>query len=100
MATREQQLAFLQKHSTPDTWREQAEWRRANRSWLRHSQRIAVIMLDAMKEQHITQSQLAERMGCSQQYVSKVLKGNENLSLETMTKIEDALTLSLLPVFA
>jgi transcriptional regulator with XRE-family HTH domain len=37
----------------------------------------------------------AERMGCSQQYVSKILKGRENLSLETLAKIEDALNLRL-----
>ena len=36
-------------------------------------------------------------MGCSQQYVSKILKGQENLSIETICKIEDALELELLP---
>lgn len=103
MKTAEEQIAFLQAHSspTPSQWREHAEWRRANRNWLRQSQMIAVKMLEAMDEQHINQRQLAERMGCSQQYVSKVLKGKENLSIETITKIEDALTISiLLPVFA
>ena len=44
----------------------------------------------------LTQKQLAELMGCSQQYVSKVLKGQENLSLETMSKIEDCLHISFL----
>jgi transcriptional regulator with XRE-family HTH domain len=43
----------------------------------------------------MTQKILAERMGCSQQYVSKILKGRENLSLETLAKIEDALNLRL-----
>ena len=28
---------------TPSRWREAAEYRQANKSWLRHSQRIAVI---------------------------------------------------------
>ena len=36
-------------------------------------------------------------MGCSQQYVSKVLKGQENLSLETMSKIEACLGIQILP---
>ena len=36
-------------------------------------------------------------MGCSQQYISKVLKGRENLSIETIFKIEDALQLHILP---
>jgi transcriptional regulator with XRE-family HTH domain len=43
----------------------------------------------------LTQKQLAEQMGCSQQYVSKVLKGQENLSLETISKIEDCLNISI-----
>jgi len=98
MKTAEEQIAFLQAHasSTPSRWREDAEWRRANRNWLRRSQMIALKMLEAMEEQHLNQRQLAERMGCTQQYVSKVLKGQENLSIETITKIEDALSLSIL----
>ena len=48
-------------------------------------------MLDKMEQMKISQKQLAERMNCSQQYISKILKGKENLSLETLTKIENAL---------
>ena len=89
----------LSKHksSTPSRWREEAEFRTANRSWLRYSQHIAMVMLDKMEEQGLTQKSLAEKMGCSQQYVSKILKGRENLSIETLCKIEDALQITLLP---
>ena len=82
-------IARLKEHQspTPSKWRERAEWRQQNKSWLRHSQRIAVKMLEKMDELGLTQKQLAELMGCSQQYVSKVLKGQENLSLETMSKV-------------
>lgn len=83
--------------ATPSRWREEAEYRRANRSWLRFSQGVALRMLGKMDELHLTQKQLAEMMGCSQQYVSKVLKDRENLSIETISKIEDALQLQLLP---
>ena len=82
---------------TPSKWREKAEWRQLNKSWLRHSQRIAVKMLGKMHEEGLSQQALADRMGCSQQYVSKILKGQENLSIETICKIEDALQLELLP---
>ncbi len=68
----------------------------ANKSWLRYSQRIAMMMLDRMEELGLTQKLLAERMGCSQQYVSRVLKGTENLSIETIFKIESALELNIL----
>lgn len=54
-------------------------------------------MLDRMEQLGLTQKKLAELMGCSQQYISKVLKGRENLSIETIFKIEDALQLHILP---
>ena len=90
-------IDFLKAHesSKPSCWREEAEWRRANREWLRYSQYIAIRMLSRMDELHITQTVLAEKMGCSQQYISKVLKGKENLSLETISKIESALDIDL-----
>ena len=90
-------IAGLKRHqsATPSRWHEKAEWRLQNKSWLRHSQHIAMLMLDKMEEMHMTQKQLADQMGCSQQYVSKVLRGQENLSLETMTKIEDSLHINI-----
>lgn len=49
----------------------------------------------------LTQKAVAKRMGCSQQYISRVLKGTENLSIETISKIEDALSLQILePAYA
>ena len=89
----------LEQHQpeTPSKWREKAEFRRANTSWLRYSQHVAMMMLDKMEEIGLNQRGLAERMGCSQQYVSKILKGRENLSIETICKIEDARQLELLP---
>lgn len=76
---------------SPSKWREEADWRRANRAWLRRSQAVAIKMLDRMDEMKWTQQQVAERLGCSQQYVSRMVKGGENLSLEMLSKIEDAL---------
>ena len=82
---------------TLSRWREAAEYRQTNKSWLRRSQRIAMLMFEKMDELHLTQKELAQRMGCTQQYVSKILRGKENLSIETLCKIEDALSLHLLP---
>ena len=89
----------LRKHApaTPSRWREKAEWRNQNKSWLRFSQLVAIQMLEKMDVEGLTQKVLAERLGCSQQYVSKILKGQENLSIETISKIEAALSLELLP---
>lgn len=76
---------------TPSKWREEAEWRRANRSWLRRSQAIAMKLLDKRDEMNWTQQQVAEKLGCTQQYVSRIQQGKENLSLEMLSKIEDSL---------
>ena len=81
--------------STSSCWREKAERRQNNKTWIRYSQKIAMKMLDKMEEMHLNQTQLAERMECSQQYVSKVLRGQENLSIETMVKIEQALNIQI-----
>ncbi len=89
------------KSTIPTLWREKAVERQANKEWLRYSQRIAMMMLDKMEELGITQKAVADRMGCSQQYISRVLKGSENLSIETIFKIESALGLQILePAFA
>lgn len=103
MKTKEETIRRLNEHrsETPSKWRENAEWRMANKSWLRYSQKIAMMMLDKMEELGLTQKSLAQRMGCSQQYISRVLKGTENLSIETISKIETALGIKILePAFA
>ena len=82
--------------STHSNWREALVARQENKMWLRYSQRIAMLMLDKMDELGINQKQLAEMMSCSQQYISKILKGRENLSLETLSKIERALGISII----
>ena len=64
--------------------------------WVCHSQAIAATMSNRMEELGMTQRALAEKMNCTQQYVSKVLKGRENLSLETLCKIENALDIKIL----
>ena len=102
MKSKEEIISRLKEYesSTPSKWKEKAEWRMANKSWLRYSQRIAMMMLDRMEELGLTQKSLAMKMGCSQQYISRVLKGTENLSIETISKIETALGLEILePTF-
>lgn len=64
--------------------------------WKNNSLAIATIMSGRMAELGLTQRTLAKKMNCTQQYVSKVLKGRENLSLETMCKIENALDIKIL----
>jgi len=83
---------------TPSKWRERAEYRRSNRKWIRRSQQIALAILERLTELGMSQKELAEEMEVSAQYVSKVLKGSENLSLETIAKFESILSIELIVV--
>ena len=89
---------FLNNHqsATPSKWRESAEWRRENEKWLKYARFITMKTMQAMDRQGVTQSVLAERMGCSQQYVSNLLKGSSNMTLETIARIETALNIDLI----
>ena len=59
---------------------------------------IAMRVLDEMENKGLTQKEFAHRVGCSQQYISRILKGKENLSIETISKIEAALGVSILEI--
>ena len=89
---------FLEGHrsGTGSRWRENAQWRRDNEFWLTYARHITLQVLRRMEEQSVTQVELARRMGCTQQYVSNLLKGSSNMTLETIARLEKALDLDLL----
>lgn len=58
--------------------------------------KIAVKVLLRMKLLGLMQKALAERMNCTQQYISKILKGKENMSLDTLSKLEKVLGITLI----
>ena len=82
----------------PSKWREKAEWRKANRQWLKKSQKIALTILECLSLNKIKQKELSKKLGVSEQYISRILKGSENLSLETISKIESALGIEIISI--
>lgn len=48
-------------------------------------------MLERMEARGVSKSMLADRLGTSRPYVTKLLRGESNLTLESMVKIADAL---------
>ena len=94
--TTDKELSTLEKHEVKTGWKEKAQWRRENRRWLRYSGFIALTVMNRLEEKKLSQRELAERMKCSPQYVSKLLKGSENLTLDTISKLEECLDLDLL----
>lgn len=80
----------------PSRWMEKALRDEANDAWLERSSNIALLILGALQANGMSQKDLATKTGVSPQQVSKLLKGNENLTLETIAKLEAALGVVLL----
>jgi transcriptional regulator with XRE-family HTH domain len=85
-------------------WLEKAKWQEENEDWLDVSFSVAVRVastLSANKKANVypkSQVELAEAMGCSAQYVNKLLKGQENLQIETICKVQRILNIKLIEV--
>ena len=77
-------------------WKEKALKSRENRPWQKHAQKIAVKVLRAMRSQKMKQKELAEKIGVSPQQISKIVKAQENLTLQSIAKLEEALQIDLL----
>ncbi len=77
---------------------EKMAWRRENKEWLRKSVKIALRVLDAMEEKQITQKDLADLLQVAPQRVYTILKGEENFTLDTITKLEKALQIEIIEV--
>lgn len=68
----------------------------AKRLMLRASRDIAHKILDRLEELGWSQKQLAEVLAVSPQYISKMVKGKENFTLETLVKVQNILDLPIL----
>ena len=90
----------ISKHVADDRsdWMQQVEYYEKNRDWLDKSAEIAVRILSTLSRLSLSQKDLAERTGVTPQYINKVVKGRENLSLETISKIEKALQIRLVEI--
>lgn len=82
--------------SKPSSWKEKARYRSENKEWLKKSAAIAIMVLEALKAQMLTQRNLAEKMNVSPQQINKIVKGQENLTLETITNLELALGIHII----
>ena len=62
-----------------------------NASWLRRSRRVAYAIMDYMQDNGLSRNDVAEKLGVSPQYVSKILSGKVNFSFKTISEIEESL---------
>ena len=74
-----------------------AKFRIENKKCLSYSSNIALRVLAALEEnENMTKETLAQMIGVSPEYMNKILKGQENLSLETIAKLSEALNIELI----
>ena len=91
-------LDFLRanEHKSEDDFVAKAQYIKDNWGWLRYSYAIAIKVRRRMQELDMTQKQLADALGCTQQHVSVLLNGKVNMTLETLAKLENALQFDLI----
>ena len=62
------------------------------------SKEVAMCIQYFLRTNKLTQKELAEKMNVSAAYIGKVLKGEENLTLETICKIQEAIGYKIVSV--
>lgn len=70
-----------------------------HREMLRESRKIALKVLMKLDEMGMKQRELAELMQVSPQQISKIVSGNENLTIETQIKLQNILNIPILASF-
>lgn len=93
-------LDFLETHRSdqPSSFTEDAKWRQENEAWLRWSRSIALCVVDYMQENRLSRSDVANKLGVSPQYVSRILSGNTNFSFRSIAEFERKLGISCMKV--
>ena len=79
-------------------WVSRAKEKLANTGARRNARKLALRVLALLEEKAMSQTELAEKMGVSRQQVSKIVKGKENFTFETVDKLEEALGVTLLSI--
>lgn len=79
-------------------WQAKADDRIQNKAWKDKAFDIALRVIRHIRANKISQVRLAEKMGVTPQYINKILQGKENMTLETICRIESALGISLIEV--
>ncbi len=90
-------IELSNQHNKKSNWLKDALYRRSNKKWLNYSSQIARRILAKIEDdENQTQAELARTLNVSAQQISKIIKGQENLTLETIAKFSEALQIELI----
>lgn len=90
-STFDEKFAAFVKKSKGSNWKDIAAYRAENRGWLRKAASIALTILENLEMKGMTKADLAEKMSVSRERVNEIVKGRENLTLQTIAALEEAL---------
>lgn len=98
--TLEEKIKVLSKKD--ENWRKEGLYRQENKKWLNISRNIAIKVLSKLRENKQlnikpkTQEELAQILNVVPPYITKIVKGQENMTLKTIISLEEALNIKLL----
>lgn len=96
MTNKETFRALVSKEETQT--RERAKTRLAQKNYSKLSNLIAFEILERLDELGWSQRKLAEKMDVSPQQVNKWVKGNENFTIATLTRLGEVLETELIQI--
>jgi transcriptional regulator with XRE-family HTH domain len=98
MTNKEKFLQLVSKEQSQTL--EKAKERIKNRAMLGESQKVALKVLAKLEELQWSHQELAEKMSVTIPYIDKIVRGKENLTLETLIKLQEVLDIPLLATFS
>ncbi len=85
-------------NAVKSNWVQKTKDSHQDNDWRQFSFLIALKVLRHIRKNSLTQKEIATKMDCSPQFLNKILKGNENLTLETIFKLQNATGISLIEI--
>jgi len=100
--TREEKIAKIKSLSKPsgndEKWKKIAKWNRDHADALLDYATIAMRIADAIKEKNMKQKDLAQLLDVTPQALTRIMKGRQNLTLQSIRKIENILEIKLVTI--
>jgi ribosome-binding protein aMBF1 (putative translation factor) len=101
--TREEKMRKLDsiatsKNQANQKWKKVADWNAKHADALDDYVTIAGRLADALSSKKWTQRELAEKLDVSPQALSRIMKGRQNLTLQTIRKIERVVGVDLISI--
>ncbi len=97
-ANKEQFLALVSE--SDDTFLDELESNFKHRDMLKESFMIGIKVLAKLEELGWSQKDLAEKMKVTPQQINKIVRGKQNLTLDTIIKLQSALHIPILASYS